>query len=1283
MPINVLFSTNDWLHGRPADRDNEMQTEFAVKGPTQGEDEEGDQPLPSGATLPVGMLGNLPWPRWLNWRTRIRKRAYAFRVGTTVMTYARTTGKTSRYQLPVVFRWRLYDDRPTPAPTTTTTTTTSTTTTGTGTGTGTAPAVASPAVAEGDPSVPVVAPVVGGAREGTTEGVVEMWQSDVLAGLPRRLPTLDADGPSPLGGLTARAPLFASGVPALQRDLIDALQGRDVAGEGVATRVTRGVTTFVASVPRVGDAFEPVTDRAIAEEVWKGITPAGYKVSLPRALSPAGAGVFVGDRHGLLQARPVGRVQILDKIEGYTEVMQEEQVGHDSASGKLRSRQQAVGVGYNPTDRAGDPVATGTYLWAEGTGGSVLQGRTEGGYRSLAGVSELYVARFAVQNTVLLEDGTMAERSGVVVMLLDAAEVDAAHAAMPDRFVDVANKLPAVAAPAVTPARPVRQAPPSLADGHFWEGAVTEKIASAGPSLAEQVMAAAQDLGGVELKVKVAPLLVGLGVHLPELEDGGQSFTIDAGGHAYVLTLTARKPTAASPQHVRDEPISGKHKPPRMVWLHNRSNDFSTATRRVEESGTAQFRGGGGDDIDETVPVYAYVTVAKSKTIEDQRAAALNVLHMSGSRPNGVSRFAPQVRFGWQLQRLPGGVLDRGKQAWPSSESRTRSGVVVEQYNFHAPIDASPLTGLALFTSGRRLNNVIPEGTTILGNYGFRAIAERAEPHAKRVRRGKLSDDGMLTHARFNQRQTLAAMLTSDGARFTSIRAGYLGDDDLDLRKRPITVHAEFGVPYMITRIRQGEREFYDHGTRVGSRAKPTTTAVNVHVAAAARVPVVAGVSAGPGLGFGASRGRTQDTSGRTDQTEHRNWVRWTSPTYQIYTQVAYTHTIKGTTTPFLGVTSLVVSADGAKQLGLTDADLQAADAFAEANQLPTPTPAPPPPAPRPPTPPAPAPTPPAPAPTPPAPAPTPPAPAPTPVAPAPGTLQTAGDSHGPAEPAGMDGWRLVAHYHPNRAMPPYEVHTLGWIRLDDQTVIAPNSWHRVAEGFFDPSTDSLLLARDGQIITVTAGRVAHLIDTMRKESSTLATTDNGVEVDGMTIDLPYTDLQHDSAPTQTTPPATPAPAATPAPTHDPALATTPAPTTFTQAPSPDTASAPVPVIPATSTPTPALTPAPDAAAAPRPVRRWAMVEGRWQLAEATVPTAAVTRPDPPPPPATTPAPPRSTLVRSPDTAPAPALPIPATSTPITSTPITPAPESLVTIDVVVGWGAVSRTTTVHGRSCG
>ena len=910
MPINVLFSTNDWFHGRPLDRDNERLSDLAAKGPVEA----GAETDASGEGKPVGAVGNPPlpkwrglkWARWLNSRTRTRDRAYAFRVGTTVMTYARTTGKTSRYQLPVTFDWRLYDDRPRPAPTTTTT--------------------------------------AGGARAGSAVGSVEMWQPDVLAGLPRGLPALDVDGPSALEGLTARAPLDVSGVPRLQRALIETRRSGGVS-DGVGTRstakVNRGTAkvkqkaeTHAAGLPGVGDLFEPATDRAISDEVWNGITQTTYKVNLPRALSPAGAVVFVGDRHGLLQVRPVGRVQILDKIEGYTEVMQEKQVGHDSFKSRRYTEQSRVGVGYNPGDQAGGPVGTPLYVHSAGEGESALRGRTEGGYRSLAGVSDLYVARFSVRNIVLLEDGTTTEQPGEVVMELDAAEVDAAYAATPDRFHDVGNKLPPVAAPAVGPAQPDRQPPPSLADGHFWEGVFTEKIAGSGPSLAVQVMHAAQELGGTELRVKVAPLMVGLGVHLPELEDGGQSFTIDAGGHAYVLTLTARKPTASRPRHVRDEPISGKHKPPRMVWLHNRSNDFATRSRRKETTKAVQVRTGGGGDFGAGA-AYGYVTASVAKTKERVRSTAVNVLRMSGTRPNGVSRFAPQIRFDWQLQRLPGGVRDRANRARLRPNWSHRSGHVVEDYNFHAPIDVSPRPGLNLYTSGRRLHNVLPDDTIIIGSYGFRAVAERAQPHGKRVRRGKLPAEGMLTHDVFNQPQTLATMQTAAGARFTSIRAGYLGDDDLDLSKHPITTHAQLGVPHFIARIKQGEREYYDHGTRVGSQAQPATTTVNVDGTVTVRVQTPVTVSTGPSLGAGALRSRTKDAAGHSDQTEHRNWVRWTSPHYLIYTQVTYTHTINGTETPYQGVTSLVVSAEGARQLGLTDADLAAADTFTTNNQTP------------------------------------------------------------------------------------------------------------------------------------------------------------------------------------------------------------------------------------------------------------------------------------------------------------------------------------------------------------
>ena len=163
------------------------------------------------------------------------------------------------------------------------------------------------------------------------------------------------------------------------------------------------------------------------------------------------------------------------------------------------------------------------------------------------------------------------------------------------------------------------------------------------------------------MMVKTLPRLAGLGVHLPEIRDGGVSFTIDSGGHAYVLSLVSDRPAGGAVPHRRDEPK-------RMVWLHNRSNDFATAGRRVETSHTGQVRGGTGGDVGAegeagSADVYGYATASGSRTVEEQRGGGLNVLHMSGSRPTGSAGSAPGPPSDGRCNAGPAGS-GTGPTAW-------------------------------------------------------------------------------------------------------------------------------------------------------------------------------------------------------------------------------------------------------------------------------------------------------------------------------------------------------------------------------------------------------------------------------------------------------------------------------------------------------------------------------------------------------------------------------------------------------------------------------------------
>jgi hypothetical protein len=859
MPLNVLFSTYDWFHNRPKERHHDVQSEIgSVASP----------PLIPADVPPVGIAGNPKVGpinrRWRNWK------AYTVRIGTTVMTYARTTGKTSRYALPATFQWRLYDDSGSTAR--------------------------------------------GSGASGTASGVVQMWQPDLLAALPRNLPPLDTSGASPLSGLTPRAPLFTSGVPALRAELIrKLLDARGPSAWAFIKRVTRDA---LARGP-LGGLMGPAARRAIRDAVWNGITPLSYKLNLTRALAPGGQIVYIGAAQGTVRTRPVGKVQVLGKFAGYSEVMQEKQAGEDRAADKLRANQWRLAGGYNTGVYTDKLAGVGTYANVKGSGHSQLDGRTQGAYRSLAGVAELYVVRFAVENTVLLENGITATTAGEVVMVLDQAEVDQAYANNPQQFVDVGQCLPGT--PASQPPVQVRKPPRTLADGHFWEGVFTERIAADTntKTLAEAVMDAAQELGGTDLKVKVGPLLVGLGVHMAELQDAGQSFTVDSGGNTYVLTLTAK---AAGPaRHVRDEPV-GKYTPPRCVWLHNRSNDLSTTGDRGATTHSGLATGGSGEPLGTGTELGNFGTLTGSRTTERGRSRGTNLLHMDGSRPNGVSRFTQPVEFEWKLQRMQG----------LRAPAQVISDTFTDELDVHVPLDAATRDGLTPYTSGRRLNDTLPADVVIIGSHGMGSIARVCEPYAKRVRRGQLPGDSILTDIRLARPSTLAAMLRPGGVQFAGVGAGYLGDYDLDLSKHPVTVRAELGVPHAITRILQGEIEHYDHGTRIAANTNRTTTAANFDSFADPRFSV--GVTAGPRVGLGFSGSRSRDAGARTENTEHRAWVRWTGPHFHIYVPITYTVVIDAITTTVEGAVTLVVDETGAGELGLTAAELEKAHEHAKAN---------------------------------------------------------------------------------------------------------------------------------------------------------------------------------------------------------------------------------------------------------------------------------------------------------------------------------------------------------------
>jgi hypothetical protein len=884
MPVNTYIGMEETgiRRGERVNRDAAFDIGIMFRG-----DLEPTAPVPSGSPppkpkhsppwhtrVPLGGSGGYGW-RWGRGQRTGEKSS------STINAYVRTTGNTNLFSMPLKLRWSLYDGL-----------------------------AATPEVHE-------------------TTARVEAYQPESLTGDAghRDVPPLtmtDERGTeitSPLRGLVPRTTVSATGFGALQRSMIDQRRHRALevrpgnaapstpTGSGVrptrltragryARRVTRRGGGLVSAVgARLPSDFAKDRGRAalpqeirerrqtIQKQVWDGLSPIHYKTNLPRLLS-SGVGVMIGADQGTMRADPVGKPQVLRKIKVYTEIVQESQAGLDQEKERNRGRSWRGVFGYRP----GLPTGSGSAGYGRSKGRKSradLSGWTAGLYRSLTNTSFAYVVRTAVVNRVEMEDGTAVEEPGEVVFLVDESHM---HQAEFDKFDDPNRVLPAQRP---QPPRPTREAPRSLLRGRFWGGGWTAPIGT-GP-LHDKLTTHARELGGDELAVQVAPLLTWIESKLPQMNDGGHTWSLNAGGEEYRLIMTAAK--EGDPEHLRDLPAAGLKEYTRQNFTTN--TRFRVSRARVRNIATFGKR----------LTDRAYVTISGSanqtRSKETTRQFGTNLLTMDGERPKGMAEFKVPIRFRYRLVHVPRHHNLVARMGSP----RMREGDALEHRFIHVPLDGSPLLASDHVGWAGRPRDWLPaQNVVVHGVHGLAGI-DRAARRQEGSRFRRLSPDEATRLAagsagkakkRGSQgppvpgqavltREALLADLRTmlaGGRRYASVTTAE-GQTTLP---KGMTVEASFGQLDQIYFVREAEMEHYDHGTRTVASGEQTSTRTDGYIQFEFRSPTAdPNVDLGVRVTGGGDRGETLDPGGLSMATEHRSWLRLVGSAYHLSLPVTFT----------------------------------------------------------------------------------------------------------------------------------------------------------------------------------------------------------------------------------------------------------------------------------------------------------------------------------------------------------------------------------------------------------
>ncbi|GIG03178.1 hypothetical protein [Catellatospora citrea] len=699
----------------------------------------------------------------------------------------------------------------------------------------------------------------------------------------------------------------------------------DRSTRSVLRDMTTGIYT-VLGVKGLGDLQNGLmaTDTALSgADVWHSLSPSYYRSQTMRAMA-TGAAIPIGTTEVRLDTVPVGRPQILKVWHPYTQQIAEGQVGlesfHDEAT--LTGWNATVGGGGGGGgDVSGAAAADLGATKVQGDLDAALSLHTEGSYRGIYEDKKMAVIRTAVTNKVTLPDGSIVVRPGELLLNVLLSDVLTHRHGFTDQYglltpesleLDVLPEPAAEWRPFSALSSTVH-APASVEDGHFWQPAwpVTFPGAAGDPHAAhlrDTLEQLSLEFGDQELANATGPLASWAGPLLPQMRDGGAAWRVTTGKSAYEVAITAEP--LGPPRNGRPSATGTK--------LYTRANDYQDRTA----AGVTSVTSTAALPVSGTNPEHgAAVTpsVAATHRSQDERTRGTNLLSMGGLRANGSYDFDRAVRYRVRIKDL-------------SLNGATRHRTVVQDHVATVPGEGTRPFGKRERTYDFSLAPTVPNGDSrILGVTGLQAVYD-AVASSGIVTPLALTDEAPRPDPVVPDRltnQSLAAnlrqMLTPQGASFGSVATA---TDVVDAGPDRIRVKARFGQVRQIFRMSKAEFESYNHLTDQAIQSQVDITRVSAGVSAGSSGQ--GNFEIGDGLHSVAVKVSAAHESVKSrirasqDWIEKRSWLRADSPVYFVYTTVDYTveaYDWSGhpKTTHVTGTVELVVTDDGAQELGIPD----------------------------------------------------------------------------------------------------------------------------------------------------------------------------------------------------------------------------------------------------------------------------------------------------------------------------------------------------------------------------
>ena len=658
-----------------------------------------------------------------------------------------------------------------------------------------------------------------------------------------------------------------------------------------------GVGTLRAALVRHTGAHQ--------RDVWEGLTALAYKANLGAILS-SGHPVALGTVSAMLHAEPVGRPTILRQATAYLAAMRESDAGTALEAGDLAEKGTLLQVTEPAFHDAGVAVARDS-----GGGHETFTGRTAGATRVVTTPStEVYLVRTAIRNTVRLGNGRAVSSDGELVVAVPGSSVRGW-----DRHAfDDPHRLLGPDTPA-TPGPP-REAPLSLRDGRLWGGVSLEPLGR--NQLHDMVTRDALALGGPDLLVQVAPLLSGVTAWLTELDDGGRTWQVRAGGHVYELTLVARATAAA--RHLEDH-VDGHLKVRSRQGEHQGTGVTSRRTTSVSAHlglGLDPTHDGGTHDPSAS---WAGGNLTESRAVDARHLAGSASSQLVGERPVHITQFTQPIEFSYRLRRAPGrfdsiSAVVRG--------GGSRSGTVVLELPVFVPLSGS--TRVAVPEPGQQVSirSVLPDNAVVLGVHGAAAIAAAAGVKQTRRTRWDSRSPGSSELNPASLAASLGAMLSEKGAVFTGV-----GPVDVP---GGVAIRARFGELRQVYGVGTSEIEDFGFMDRTNGRGRGETGRRESSVHSNPRVTLVPdlGLTVGLHLGAGIEQAVTEGAiTGRAD--EYVSGLRHRGSTFHLYLPVILSVAV-GRQAPVEVTASaeIVVTRSGAVEMGVPAEMLDAVSGVSE-----------------------------------------------------------------------------------------------------------------------------------------------------------------------------------------------------------------------------------------------------------------------------------------------------------------------------------------------------------------